>query len=117
VRERAALQPAPAANRRVHVITGVVTAVHTVATPPRVRQRARFWLTGAAAIGAMSLLVGFVWLVVLAVTSLIAAVTTAAAWAAAHWVWIALAAAGLLFLLIRAGGTSCAGLHCGGCRR
>jgi hypothetical protein len=66
---------------------------------------------------------GVVWLAVEAVTSLIAAVTAlvtaVVAWVQAHMWHLGFGGAALLFLLIRprAVGSSCGGLHCGGCRR
>lgn len=66
---------------------------------------------------------GLVWLAVKAVLSLIAAVTAlvtfVVAWVHAHLGLLVLGAALLLCLFIRFrfSGSSCTGLHCGGCRR
>jgi len=72
-------------------------------------------LAGAAAIA------GLVWLLVLAVAELVAILTAlvalVVAWVQANWVWLVLGAIAVLVLLVRLGGSSsCAGLHCGGCR-
>jgi hypothetical protein len=115
------LVPARPGRGGEYVITGVVTGVRDL---PPVRRRGwrsgRFWLTTAAAAAAGAVVVGVVWLVVLAVAALVTAVSAvvsavaaAVAWVAAHWVWLALGFGALLLL----GARGCRGLHCGGCRR
>lgn len=118
----------------VRVVPGELVASRLVGPPPvrrsrwqvrSPRRRPRWgrvaaWTLGLLAAGAA--IAGAVWLLVLAVLELIVAVTAlialAVAWVQAHWVWLVLAGGALLWLLARAGGSSsCAGLHCGGCRR
>lgn len=91
--------------------------------PPLPRQRPAWgrvaaWTAGGLA-GAAAL-AGLVWLLVLAVLELVAIVTAlvtlVVAWVQTHWVWLVLGAAVLLWLFVRTRGSSCSGLHCGGCR-
>jgi hypothetical protein len=83
--------------------------------------RIALWTVGVLVAGAAA--AGLLWLLVQAVLGLVAAVAVLialiVAWVHAHWVWLVLGAALLLFLLLRlkVGSSSCAGLHCGGCGR
>jgi hypothetical protein len=77
-------------------------------------QRIRPWLTAVAVLLCVAAAVALVWLTVLAVMALIALVTTVVTWIWTHLVVICLVILGLLFL--GAGGASCVGMHCGGCR-
>jgi hypothetical protein len=108
---------APARRRRWYVL------LPQPGNPPHQRRRpdwgrvAAWTLGGLAATAAIG---GLVWLIVLAVTELVAIVTAlvalVVAWVQENWVWLVLGAIALLMLLVRLGGSSCAGLHCGGCR-
>jgi hypothetical protein len=82
----------------------------------------RIALRAVGLLAAVAVAAGLVWLAVQAVLSLIATVVAlvafVAAWVQAHLLFIVLGGALLLYLLIRIWfGSSCAGLHCGGCRR
>ncbi len=79
-------------------------------------------LRAAGVLAASAAVVGLGWLLVKAVMSLVTGllvlVALVVAWVQANWLWLVLAAGLLLFLLARFGSrSSCAGLHCGGCRR
>lgn len=67
------------------------------------------WLLALAALGTA------VWLIVLAVSAVVALVTAAAAWVSTHLALIVIGAVGLGVLLVPVG-SRCAGLHCGECR-
>jgi hypothetical protein len=79
---------------------------------PKPSGRSRSWLVCAAWLLGLMVVVGVVWLLVLAVLAVIA-------WVSAHLGAI-LAVAGTLLVLLwltASGGSSCRGVHCGGCRR
>lgn len=111
-RPASTVRPAPYRVRPLHI-----------EQPPAQRRRClrwpsvRAWLITLAVLLAVAAAGGLVWLAVIAVQAVIAALTAAIAWIVAHWLLIALAVLGLLVLLAGAGGGGCAGLHCGGCRR
>jgi hypothetical protein len=90
---------------------------------PRTRRRPCWGRVAAWTLGgllAAAAIAGLVWLIVLAVLELIAIVTAlvalVVAWVQANWAWLVLGVIAVLALLVRLGSSSCAGLHCGGCR-
>jgi hypothetical protein len=91
-----------------------VTADLREASPGPAR---RVWRL-AAGMFALAMAAGLVWLLVIAVTALIgavsAAVAAALAWLSAHLSLLVLG--GLLLLLLGSAGARCVGVHCGGCR-
>ncbi len=95
-------------GHRVRVTADLRELVPTWRRVPWLRLLA--WLVALAAVG------GAVWLIVLAVSAVIALVTAAVAWVSTHLTLIILCAVGLVALLVPVG-SRCAGLHCGGCRR
>ncbi len=79
-------------------------------------------LRAAAVLVVVAVVAGLVWLTVQAllslVTGLLVLVALVVGWVHANWLWLLLAAGLALFLLARFGSrSSCAGLHCRGCRR
>lgn len=85
-------------------------------------QRVWPWLIGAVKVAAVlvvvAAVVAVVWAVVSVVLAVIAVVAAVVGWLHAHFgLIVAVAVALLLLVLACAGGASCTGLHCGGCRR
>ncbi len=108
-------------QQRPRVVDAVIVPAHPSRRRPRWRG-VRPWLTALAGLAVAAAFAGLVWLLVKAVLALVGEVLVlvalVAAWVAAYWVRLLLAGGLLLFLLGRVGGrSSCAGLHCGGCRR
>ena len=114
----------------VRVVTGELVATRRELMPLRrawIRVPARrvSWgrvaLRAAGVLGGLAVVAGVVWLVVKAVLSLIAEVLFVVAWVQAHLLVIGVAAVIILLVLFLlsagSGRSSCAGLHCGGCRR
>ena len=95
-------------GRRIRITADLREPVPTWRRVPWLRLLA--WLLALAALG------GAVWLIVLAVSALIALVTAAVAWVSTHLALIVISAVGLVVLLVSVG-SRCAGMHCGGCRR
>jgi hypothetical protein len=93
-----------------------VTANLVDPTPVDRWRRLRPWLVGAAVLVGITAAAALAWLVILAVFAVIAAVTAAVVWVQTHLLVIGGLALALV-LLLGAGGASCAGSHCGGCRR
>ncbi len=80
-------------------------------------------LRAAAVLAVVAVVAGLVWLTVqallLLLAELLALVGLVVGWVHANWLWLVLAAGVVVWLLARAraGSSSCAGLHCGGCGR
>jgi hypothetical protein len=85
-------------------------------TPTGRWRQLRPWLVVSAVLVGVAAAAALVWLVLLAVLAVVAAVTAAVVWVQAHLLVIGVVALALV-LLLGAGGASCAGSHCGGCRR
>lgn len=121
---RAALVRAQADGRLVRLGEVVDLGAHRVQVTADLREPLRGRARCPASRFAAGVLVvaaagGLVWLLVVAVAALIAAVsgavTAALAWLSAHLPLLVLGAVLLLFLICSAG-SRCAGLHCRGCR-
>jgi hypothetical protein len=91
----------------------VNTPANTPARTPW--RRLRPWLTALALLITTAATLALTWLVYVAVLAVITVVVTIVAWIHTHLLLIAVIGIALLFF----GGStaSCAGLHCGGCRR
>lgn len=122
---------APSAHRppALRVVPGELVATRLelmpvrrswIPIPVRPVSWARVALQAAGVLGALAVVAGAEWLVVAAVLLLIADVAVlvalVVAWVQAHLLLIVAAVGLLLFLFLRFGRSSCAGLHCGGCR-
>jgi hypothetical protein len=106
-------------TRRPPLVVDAVV-LHPSTDPPGSRWRERLRLLGtvAGALAACALLGGLGWLAASAVLALYAELVALVGWLRRNWLPCLLIAVAALWLLLRAGGaTSCAGLHCGGCRR
>lgn len=98
----------------VELPEGLVEVIAELRDPEPVRSRWWPWLRVAA----LAVIAGVVWLLVWAVMALVAVVMAALAWVQAHLAGIVFAAIGVAMVLAWAcSGSSCLGLHCGGCRR
>jgi hypothetical protein len=81
-------------------------------------RRRRTWLVAGAVVAGTTAVAGVVWLVVEVVLAVIEFVHAVVAWGGAHLLGIGVVAVLLLVHVVRrASGSSCSGLHCGGCRR
>jgi hypothetical protein len=113
-RLRALGQPIELDDGRVQVTAELLDSAAPASAAGRGRRRTRAVLVGLAVALAAVAVIGLVWLVVIAVTTLIGLAQAAVAWISAHLLLIGLVAVGLLLL---AGSTAArAGLHCRGCR-
>lgn len=82
------------------------------------RWPARPWLLAARVVGVLAAGAGataVVLAVVALVTTVVGAIAAALAWVSANLALIL--AVGVALVLVLGGGATCAGLHCGGCRR
>jgi hypothetical protein len=102
----------------VELPEGLVEVIAELRAPEPVRSRWWPWLRVAGWLAALAVIAGVVWLLVWAVMALAAVVMAALAWVQAHLAGIVFAAIGVALVLAWAcSGSSCSGLHCGGCRR